>query len=152
MAAPPPAVEINGEDFVAVPRVDAEASAGPGAVNGGVEVIGTLAFRLDWIRAEGVDPRNAMLVTVTGDSMSPRIEKGDLVLLDRSRREIRNGRLYIFSDTDGETRLKRLHRLDRRSLALLSDNPAYPPELRHGDDAARVDVIGEVVWSGHTWR
>lgn len=144
-------IEIDGQEFASIPRVSAEASAGPGAVNGDAEVVGSLAFRRTWLREHGIKPGSALLVTVTGDSMRPSIQAGDLVLLDRDRTEIVNGRPYIFVDVDGETRLKRLHRLGRNTLALVSDNPDHPPELRDGTDAARVQVIGQVVWSGHKW-
>ncbi|MGY6410671.1 MAG: S24 family peptidase [Alkalilacustris sp.] len=146
----PPALELNSEDFVAIPRIDVEASAGPSAIADQIEVIGALAFRRDWLRDLGVDPARAQLMTVRGDSMAPRIEPGDLVLVDRSRQDVRNGAFYILTDTDGSTKLKRLQRLDKRTLALLSDNSAVPPELRHGADAARVRVIGQIMWWAHT--
>jgi phage repressor protein C with HTH and peptisase S24 domain len=153
-AADTPACEVvlDGVDYAAIPRVDTEASAGPGALGGSTEVIGALAFRRDWLRGLGVDPRRALLVTITGDSMAPRIAPGDLVLLDLARQELRDGGLYIFTDADGATRLKRLQRLDRRTLALLCDNPHVPTELRHGPDAARVRILGQVMWWAHTER
>lgn len=151
LSVPPPALDIDGEDFATIKRVSAEASAGSGALNGDVEVVGSLAFRRDWLRERGVKPERALLVTVTGDSMSPRIEKGDLVLLDLDRTQVANGEPHVFVDIDGDTRLKRLHRLGRSTLAIVSDNPAYLPELRHGVDAERVKVLGRVVWSGHNW-
>lgn len=150
-APPPPPIEVDGEDFATIKRVAAEASAGPGALNGDAEVIGSLAFRKDWLRERGVKPEKALLVTVTGESMKPSIHPGDLVLLDLDRTEIVNGQPYIFNDSDGATRLKRLHRLGRDALALVSDNPDHPPEMRNGPDAARVQVVGKVVWSGHSW-
>lgn len=147
----PEPFEIDGQDFAAIPRVDAEASAGQGAVNDDVEVVGTMAFRRDWLRDHGVKPERALLVTVTGDSMTPSIQPGDVVLLDRDRTAIVNGKPFIFTDADGETRLKRLHRLGRQTLALVSDNPNHPPELRNGIDAERIKVLGQIVWSGHNW-
>lgn len=149
--APPPPVEIDGEDFSTIKRVAAEASAGHGVLNGDAEVVGSLAFKKSWLRDHGIKPERALLVSVTGDSMDPRISAGDLVLIDLDRTEIVNGEPYIVTDTDGETRLKRLHRLGAKTLALVSDNPAYPPELRNGPDAERVRVLGRVVWSGHSW-
>lgn len=150
-ATPPPAIEIDGEDFATIKRVSAEVSAGPGAFNGDAEVVGSLAFRQDWLRDRGVRPDRALLVTVKGSSMDPHIKDGDLVLVDLDRTQIDNGEPYVLIDGDGQTLLKRLHRLGRHGLVLVSDNPAYPPELRHGADAERVKVLGRVVWSGHNW-
>jgi phage repressor protein C with HTH and peptisase S24 domain len=153
----PPTIALDGDEFAAISRVDAEASAGPGALNGGAQVIGAMAFRRDWLTSRGVNPGNALLVTVTGDSMAPTISAGDIVLLDRARTEVappargRPPRIYIFDDLDGATRLKRLVRLDARTLAVLSDNAAdHPPQLLHGADAGRITVHGRVVWWGHT--
>lgn len=151
LSVPPPAVEIGGEDFATIKRVAAEASAGLGMVNGEVEVIGSMAFRRDWLRDRGIKPDKAVLVSVTGDSMAPRIKPGDLVLVDLARTDIANGQPYVFTDIDGETRLKRLHRLGKRTLAIVSDNPDHPPELRDGLDAERIKVLGQIVWSGHNW-
>jgi len=150
-AAPAPAIEIDGDDFATIKRVSAEASAGHGVLNGDAEVVGAMAFRQDWLRDRGIRPERALLVAVKGDSMAPRISQGDLVLLDLDRTNVISGEPYVFNDTDGETKLKRLHRLGRSTLAIVSDNPAYPPELRHGADAERVKVLGRVVWSGHNW-
>jgi len=146
-----PEVLMGSDDFATISRVSAEASAGHGALNGDPEVVGSLAFKRRWLRDRGIKPERALLVSVTGDSMAPRISEGDLVLVDLDRTEIENGEPYIVTDTDGETRLKRLHRLGAKTLALVSDNPAYPPELRNGADAERVRVLGRVVWSGHSW-
>lgn len=151
-AATPPVLDIDGEDFATVKRVAAEASAGPGRVNGDAEVIGSLAFRRDWLRERGVKPERALLVTVKGTSMDPHIKDGDLVLVDLDRTEVVNGEPYIVIDGDGQTLLKRLHRLGRHGLVLVSDNPAYPPDLRNAPDAERVKVLGRVVWSGHNWE
>lgn len=150
-APPPPPIEVNGQEFSTIPRVEAEASAGHGVVNGDAAVIGAMAFRQDWLRDRGVHPDKALLVKVTGDSMEPRIAAGDIVLVDLARTAIDNGQPYIFNDADGETRLKRLHCLGQRTLALVSDNPAYPPEIRDGIDAERIKVLGQIVWSGHNW-
>lgn len=146
-----PEMAMGGEDFATISRVSAEASAGHGALNGDAEVVGSLAFKRSWLRDRGIKPERALLVSVKGDSMAPRISAGDLVLVDLDRTEIVNGEPYIVTDTDGETRLKRLHRLGAKTLALVSDNPAYPPELRNGPDAERLRVVGRVVWSGHSW-
>ncbi len=148
----PPPISLDGTDFSTVPRVAAEASAGPGALNGDVEVVGSMAFRTDWLRDHGVRPGKALLVSVTGDGMAPRIEKGDLVLLDLARTDIVNGQPCIFKDTDGETHLKRLHRLGKSTLALVAENPPTPPpELRTGPDAERIKLLGQIIWSGHSW-
>lgn len=148
---PPPSIDISGEEFAAVHRLAAEASAGPGALNGDAEIVGALAFRRDWLAKLGVNPARACLVTVRGDSMAPGLRPGDLALIDHQRSEVAPGKVFAFNDIDGETRIKRLERPDEKSLILYSDNQAYAPELRKGVDLNRIKILGQVVWSGHNW-
>lgn len=148
----PPVLELDGDDFAAIPKLVVEASAGAGAINQDApEVVGKLAFRRDWLRRIGVRPERAMLVTVTGDSMAPDLGPGDLALIDQDRATWEHNRVFALVDLDGGVRIKRIL-LDRgRALVLLSDNPAHPPEARTGPEAARVRCLGREVWSGHRW-
>lgn len=143
-------VVLGNEDFAPIPRLDARMSAGPGAENGDVHVIEKLAFRRDWLDRMGVDPTQAVLVQVSGDSMTPGLHDGDLALIDRRRNKVRNGNVYALTDTDGSTRVKRIDLLPN-GLILRSDAPSYPTEFRPCDDANRLQIIGQVVWSGHSW-
>ena len=144
-------VILGNEDFAPIPRLDARVSAGPGAENGDVQVIEKLAFRRDWLDRMGVDPAQAVLVQVSGDSMTPGLHDGDLALIDRRRNKVRNGHVYALTDTDGSTRVKRIDLLPE-GLILRSDAPSYQSEFRRSDDADRIQIIGQVVWSGHAWR
>ena len=144
-------VVLGNEDFAPIPRLDARVSAGPGSDNGDVLVIEKLAFRRDWLDRMGVDPAQAVLVQVSGDSMTPGLHDGDLALIDRRRNKVRNGNVYALTDTDGSTRVKRIDVLPN-GLILRSDAPLYPTEFRPCDDANRLHIIGQVVWSGHSWE
>ena len=59
-----------------------------------------------------------------GDSMSPTLLDGDLVLI-RQQPEVENGQIAAIS-IDGETTLKHVYRRDD-GLLLVADNPAYSP-------------------------
>lgn len=150
--AEPPTLELDGDEFAAVPRVAVEASAGAGAFNDEPEVVGKLAFRQDWLRKIGVKPDKAMLITVTGESMMPDLEPGDLALIDQDKIEWEHNRVFALVDLDGAVRIKRILLDGKKGLVLLSDNAAdNPPELRLGNDANRVTPLGRVAWSGHKW-
>lgn len=142
---------INGEDFAAVPRLDARLSAGGGADNGHAEVIENLAFRRDWLQRLGIAASAAVLVSVHGDSMEPTLHDGDLALIDTAQKQVRSGHVYAVTD-QGQTRVKRVDVLPGEGLLLRSDNPSYQVEPRLGSDANMVQVIGQVMWSGHVWR
>ncbi len=109
-----------------------------------------MAFRTNWLRELDVSPSNAVLVKVAGDSMEPTLHSGDLVLIDRGRRQVRSGRVYAFTEGQ-DARVKRIEQIDGETLALRSDNPLHPLELRRGTDINMVKVIGQVMWCGHIW-
>jgi phage repressor protein C with HTH and peptisase S24 domain len=142
---------VDGDDFAKIPRLDVRLSAGNGAQNGHPEVIETLAFRHDWLKRLDLSASSAVLVGIDGDSMAPDLHHGDLALIDQNRAAVRSGHVYAFTDIDGSTRVKRLDLLPDQGYILRSDNPKFPTETRLGPDANRVNILGQVVWSGHTW-
>ena len=143
--------EINGEEFASIPRYDAQLAAGGGAFNDEGEPISTLAFRRDWLARSGISPASAYILSVRGDSMRPTLYDADLVMIDTRRKQVRNRRIYAFVDRDGEARVKRLEAIPGRMILLLSDNPDHETELREGPDMDSLQLLGEVVWSAHTW-
>jgi phage repressor protein C with HTH and peptisase S24 domain len=145
-----PATEIRkgGQGFALVPRIEAELAAGAGVENGSEAAVEALAFRTDWLRRMGVNPANARLVKVRGDSMESLLHDQDIVMIDRGRRSVQSGRVYAILD-GSEARVKRLDRPDRETLVIRSDNPAYPTELRRGPELDAITVIGQVIWCGH---
>ncbi len=149
----PPVLDIDGDDFTAIPRMAVEASAGGGALNEDTPaIVGKLAFRRDWLRKIGVRPERAMLITVTGDSMAPELRSGDLALIDQDRNTWEHNRVMALVDLDGGLRIKRVLLDPGRAMVLTSDNPAHPPELRTKHEAARLTCLGRVVWSGRHWE
>ncbi len=142
---------IDHEDFAAIPRVDARLAAGGGAINTLTENLGALAFRQDWLRERGISPAQACLLSVAGDSMSPTLHDGDLVMIDERRKQVRNRRVYALVDIDGSARVKRVELVPDQLIILTSDNPAHPTETRSGPDMNRLRILGEVVWSAHVW-
>ncbi len=141
---------IDGAEYAAIPRFEAELAAGAGQTNDQDVVIETFAFRRDWLKRIPVSPSNACLVKVRGDSMEPLLHDQDMVLIDRSRRTVRPGKVYALTD-GGAARVKRLERPDDDTLVLRSDNPSYPLEFRRGSGLEEISILGQVVWSGHTF-
>lgn len=160
-APEPKQIALDGSGYALVPLHDAALSAGPGALNGDSSIIGSLAFRNDWLRAQGVSPGTATLARVSGESMTPTLSPGDMVLINtaESARQVpvrrpRPGktRAPIYALADGpEALVKRLIRPDAGTLILVSDNPDWPPETRTGSALAAVRILGQVVWSAHSW-
>lgn len=154
-------VTVEGSDYARIPLHDAKLSAGPGQLNEGVAIIDHMAFRQDWLRKINVKPENALMARVTGDSMYPGIQSGDLVMIDKTRVDVpkrtptrKPPQLPIFAFIqDEQARVKRLERLVKeRLLILYSDNKDVPPEVIGESNFHTLNILGQVVWSGHVWR
>ena len=129
------------EDWVNIPRLPVEASAGPGATALDERVIGTFGFSRRWLREQGLDPQTLSSIRVDGDSMEPTLREGDEILVDRSPRPLRDG-IYV-ARTGDALLVKRLVTGRPGLITLVSDNPAYPAFDLAADELA---VVGRVVW------
>ena len=142
LGAPEEKSSSRGE-WVEVPRLALEASAGPGAT--AAEEIPFDAFRFSrrWLRENGLDPAQLSAIRVIGDSMDPLLRAGDEILVDRTPRAFREG---VHVVRLGEAlHVKLLQAVPPDRLRLISKNPAYEPVEVAMED---VDVVGRVVWKG----
>lgn len=129
-------------DWIEVPRLSLDASAGPGAV--GAREIPFDAFRFSrrWLREMGLEGADLTAIRVEGDSMEPTLRSGDEIFVDRNKR----GREGIHVVRIGDAlHVKRLQASAPGRIALVSENPAYAPIELASDE---LDVIGRVVWKG----
>ncbi len=112
-------------EFVYIPCLDVEVSAGPGVVAHDETMQGVVAFDAQWLRAQtNCNPSKLSLVTVKGDSMSPTLEDGDMIFVDHSSTDYRDG-IHVFQ-MEGDLLVKRLQKLPGSSISVISDNPRFP--------------------------
>jgi len=141
----PPA---GGRGFAPVPRLAVRASAGAGAFDADEYVESHIAFDPAWLRrvARGA-PDQLSVIRVQGDSMAPTLGDGDDILVDRGDgpARLRDG-VYVLRMDDALVVKRLALNPAARTLAIRSDNPAYPawPDC----DPAAVEVVGRVVWTG----
>ena len=130
-------------DWVEVPRLPLEASAGPGAVGAAEIPFDAFRFSRRWLREQGLEPAQLSSIRVMGDSMDPLLRDGDEILVDRTPRPFREG---VHVVRLGEAlHVKLLQAVPPDRLRLISKNAAYEPvEVPMSD----VDVVGRVVWKG----
>lgn len=152
VAAQAPSVVIEGKLFDTVARYDAAGAAGDGLINLDEPPIDHLAFSKDWLAQRGISAGDSILITVSGDSMEPSLYDGDLVMIDRRKKHIRSGQIYAFRDAD-TLRIKRIEVIPGTALILRSDNPKHPPDYRAAEamNGISQNILGQIVWSGHTW-
>jgi len=138
---------LDPERYVFVRKYDASAGLGSGRFNPDhVEISGTHAYRLDMILAKGWKPEALVVVKAEGDSMSPTINDGDVVLVNTEETGVVSGLLYAIEDPDHGVRVKRLRKLLDGRVRVESDNP---DKRLHPDDYltpdSQVRIIGRAV-------
>ena len=142
------ASEQNDAEFTQIEVLDACMSAGSGAANSAVEVLGRLAFRTSWLRSKGLNRNNAKIVRVRGNSMSDRINDGDILLVDTSITALAHDGVYVI-ELEGEDYVKLLQRdFSTGGVKVISYNPDYPVQTLEGEAANRLRITGRVVWHG----
>lgn len=139
----------NGlSDFVSLPvKNNVTASMGYG-----VEVLdetqtGTYQFSKKLLNDIGANPKYSDVIFSSGDSMHPTIEGGDCLVVDKSKTEIYDGKIYCVR-IEGQLYAKRLQLLPPKVVAVISDNPKY--KTFEVDLSKNIDfdfaIIGEVKW------
>lgn len=131
-----------------VPVYDVEVSAGDGTLPADVEAqVDQLAFPPGYLRRITSAPvRHLAIVTVKGDSMSPTLREGDVVMIDTTKRSLGYDGLFVLR-MDGALHCKRVNRGSKAGLVrILSDNrDVYPPAERPIEE---VGAVGKVLWYG----
>jgi len=97
----------------------------------------------------GISNSCTEIIFAQGDSMMPTIEGGDSLLVDHSRRDIYDGKIYCVR-IEGQLYAKRLQKIPPNKVLIVSDNPKYRSfeiDLSKELDFD-FDVIGEIRWWG----
>ena len=138
------------EQFIKVPRFDIHAAAGAGPVIHSEQVVDVCAFKPEWVQHTlGVAPRDIALISVKGDGMAPTLASGDMVLVDTHRGRVEDDAVYVLRHDDGDLRVKRIQRKMDGTLIVTNDNKEYSEDdVFSPAEAARLNVVGRVVWRG----
>lgn len=133
-------------DMVVVPRLDVEASAGPGALPSGETPLGHYGFEREWLQRLAADPAKLSILRVKGDSMAPTLIDGDDILVEQldAGARVRDGIHVLQRDDALLVKRVAIGRAPGK-LDVSSDNSAYSnwPNC----DVAEVQVLGRVIWS-----
>lgn len=78
-----------------------------------------------------------------GDSMSPFIAVGDLLICKRQA-AVKNGDIVVIS-VNGEIATVKRYQTERNLIMLYSDNPAFKPLMFTTSDNVNISIIGRVV-------
>ncbi|HCA29743.1 MAG TPA: hypothetical protein DEP23_09355 [Ruminococcaceae bacterium] len=83
-----------------------------------------------------------VLLRVKGDSMSPKILEGDLVLL-QCQSSVDSGSIAVVTIDEDDGVIKKVV-YDENKIELISENPYYPPRVFWGEEVLRIRVMGLV--------
>lgn len=134
-------------DILHIPRPDTWASMGMGApIVDHVDVVDTVRVRLSELRRQAASftaPRNLRILAAYGDSMSPTLNDGDVLLVDCGITEVKIDAVYVL-EKDEELFVKRIQRKNGTWI-VLSDNKLYESYAVTDAERQRFVVRGRVV-------
>jgi phage repressor protein C with HTH and peptisase S24 domain len=132
---------ISGFNFSFVCKVKPLLSSGSGDLvyEEGYEDI--YSFRSEWLLRKG-NVSAMRLAQISGDSMLPTLEDGDLVLFDTSKRDPLDGKIMVIG-IDNHLYIKRV-RVSPEGIFLVSDNKSVYDPWRINPENTR--FLGLVVW------
>lgn len=136
------------ENTFFVPRVSARACAGSGSLEVQDHIVDEVPFSSEWINRIG-SPGSMVVMEVMGDSMSPELEEGDLILIDQSRQRLQSQKIYVIGLED----TLQVKRVESRPnlLILFSTNQKYAPVTLQGDEVETLRILGQVLWSSRAY-
>ena len=141
-----PQIHGYAHTFRSVAVLEVASAAGSGAEVYDETPVGVMWFREDWLNDNNITPAQCNVISVSGDSMEPTLPDGCSILVDRSRIELQDGRIYVMRNEDGLI-VKRVEHRPQYGWLLISDNILW----RTIPMSEATDIIGEVLWSVVTY-
>lgn len=109
---------------------------------------GTYSVSNQLAKELGVNLNKAVMIFASGDSMKPTIFGGDSLLVDTSKTDVYDGRIYCVR-IDGQLYAKRLQKIPPDKIKVVSDNQEkYDAFYVEKDSSFDFAVIGEIRWWG----
>jgi phage repressor protein C with HTH and peptisase S24 domain len=139
----------GAEPIAMIPVYDVQASAGDGMMVLTEDAAYMLEFPRGYLQyiTKGANPTHLAIIGVRGDSMLPTLADDDIVMLDRSKRDLSQDGLFVIRDNGDALLVKRIGRARTPGhVTVISDNRSlYDPVEKSLDD---IEVIGRVIWAG----
>lgn len=118
-------------------------STGFGAFNDDNNSNEKVKIESSWLESRRLKAKDCAMFSVDGDSMYPTLKDGEEIVIDRSKKELREGKIFVLNHM-GTMWVKRV-RVNYDSIELISDNNFYNPITITQDEAEQLNVIGQVV-------
>lgn len=147
--------EKKGRDDLAIPNSNDDTfieiedyrevrlSAGGGAFNNDYGEIAKTKVETAWLQARRLKAKDCAMFLVSGESMYPTLKDGEEIIVDRSKRELAEGKIFVLNH-NGSMLVKKVQ-FTYDGVELISDNPAYRPLKLNAEEANNLMIIGQVV-------
>lgn len=142
------APELDDLHNVSVPHLSLSYSMGGGVLVEEPVVLGHFSVPREWVRGRIAGRiEDVAFIMGEGDSMFPTIKDGDMLMIDRAQRAVRQqDQIWAIAMHDVGM-VKRLRRT-RDGYEIHSDNPSIPPDRAHDGE---MTIVGRVIWVG-SWK
>ncbi len=126
---------------------DIYASAGGGAINyeENCEYLKIDEKIIEKLNCTIAEARHIEIISVSGESMEPTLKDGDMVFINKNKKDIQKGGIFVLLTENGLF-IKRVVYKMNGQFDIVSDNPVYPVETISCDSFT---VIGEVMGAIH---
>lgn len=135
--------QLDNDDFEYIADYrSVKISAGLGALNEEQPPAYTKVEK-SWLQARGLKSCHCAMFRVSGDSMYPTLKDEEEIIVDRSKTELNEGKIFILNH-QGTMWVKKVQ-IDFHGIDLISDNPIYKPISLSAEEANSLIVIGQLV-------
>lgn len=108
-----------------------------------------LPVHQQWIREKGLNKDSLSVLKVQGHAMSPLLQDGDMVVVDRSQQEPLSGHAYV-NHQNNEFIIRYCQLMPNQHLRMSSANLGFAPyDVKWPDE--NVKIMGRIVASFHSW-
>lgn len=154
----PPLLSTYGDKSLAknfaayepISHYDVAASAGNGYIAiDHADLRDEILFKRTWLHKNGWKAASLTVINVDGDSMEPQIQDGGVVLVNTDERQVRDGRIYAYVDSD-HIRIKQFFLRTAGGAILHSINQQYGDENISPEQINNLNIIGRAIWTAGT--
>lgn len=130
---------------IRIPQYSFRAGMGGGGIIADENEADYLALPRTYLEQMQLSSADLISIEVDGDSMSPTLESGDRIMINRNDKNPASGGVFAIHDSDALVvkRVERIPATEPARLKLISDNP------NHGTyevPATETNILGRVVW------
>ena len=142
----PESVKKGDTEYISIPVMNAQASAGHGSLVQDESATDFMRFNKEWLRTTYyVNPSEVYIMPVDGESMEPTIRSGELILIKKINQAKKPGDGIYVVRLEGTVLVKRIQFMPQNKVKVSSDNQFYDPYELQLNDGVDFAILGRVL-------